>query len=158
MVTLWPVRGLRPWRSGRRFVERVPDPRIAKVSFLASASPMTEKKASTVLSAATFGQRRPGGHVGRDFGLPHPFFSPWAEGDIPQSVAQLSGANVAICRLHQDQLVRRSNLFSPTRTALIQRKAFIGKGVGPDRGAPAADQPEADTIVLEPPCTARNHG
>ena len=51
MVMLSPVRRLRLRSWGRRLVEKMPNPAMATVSFLASASPMTEKTALTALSA-----------------------------------------------------------------------------------------------------------
>ena len=50
---LSPVRGLRPWRAGRLWVEKVPKPAMATVSSLASASPMTESATVTTLLAVS---------------------------------------------------------------------------------------------------------
>ena len=50
-----PVRGFRPWRAGRDFVEKLAKPAILRVSPLASASMMVENTALTVASALGLG-------------------------------------------------------------------------------------------------------
>lgn len=76
MVTLFPVRGFRPVRAGRLFMENLPNPVTDTVSPFPRASRMALNTALTALFACAFVNESAAGDLGRDIGFPHSSLSP----------------------------------------------------------------------------------